>query len=62
MKIFDKNSYNQLVRPIDNKTGLTYVSTELKLLGIDLDEKYQELVSTVWIEMVRFYFKYKFIN
>jgi len=29
------------------------------LLQIDLDEKYQELISTVWIEMVIIYFKPK---
>ncbi len=36
---------------MDKKNGKTNVFTELKLLQIDLDEKYQELVSTVWIEM-----------
>ena len=40
-----------MLRPHDSK-GLTRVYTELKLLQIDLDEKYQELISTVWIEMV----------
>ena len=34
--IFVANGYNELVRPTDNQTGLTHVSTELKLLGIDL--------------------------
>ena len=42
-----------MLRPHDIN-GFTYVSTELKLLQIDLDEKYQELISTVWIEMVIF--------
>lgn len=55
-KIFEMEGYNELVRPVNNLTGLTHVRTELKLLGIDLDEKYQELVSTVWVEMVSSFF------
>ena len=43
-----------MIRPHDIN-GLTNVNIELKLLQIDLDEKYQELISTVWIEMVRIY-------
>ena len=43
-----------MLRPHDRK-GLTHVNTELKLLQIDLDEKYQELISTVWIEMVEIF-------
>jgi hypothetical protein len=39
-----------MLRPYDTH-GITNVNTELKLLQIDLDEKYQELISTVWIEM-----------
>lgn len=35
-QIFTTDSYNQLVRPADQETGLTVVSTELKLLQIDL--------------------------
>ena len=35
-EIFDINSYNRLVRPVDKKTGLTEILTELKLLQIDL--------------------------
>ena len=35
-QIFVRNKYNQLVRPVDKKTGLTLVETELKLLQIDL--------------------------
>ena len=40
-----------MLRPHDSD-GITRVFTELKLLQIDLDEKYQELIATVWIEMV----------
>ena len=40
-----------MLRP-HNINGLTHVNIELKLLQIDLDEKYQELISTVWLEMV----------
>ncbi|RMZ97987.1 neuronal acetylcholine receptor subunit alpha-2-like [Brachionus plicatilis] len=50
-KIFKVNHYNLLVRPVEKESGLTFVATELKVLQIDLDEKYQELLSTVWIEM-----------
>ena len=39
-----------MLRPHDIE-GITHVNTELKLLQIDLDEKYQELISTVWVEM-----------
>ena len=35
-QIFEVNEYNQLVRPVDAKTGLTIVSTELKFLQIDV--------------------------
>ncbi len=41
------------MRPF-GQDDITKVETELKLLQIDLDEKYQQLVSTVWIEMVKF--------
>ncbi len=51
IKIFHADEYNQMLRP-HNINGLTRVNIELKLLQIDLDEKYQELISTVWIEMV----------
>ena len=57
-QIFEIDQYNQMLRPHDIN-GLTHVNTELKLLQIDLDEKYQELISTVWIEMVIIYFKPK---
>ena len=40
-----------MVRPVDSD-GRTRVSTELKIITIDIDEKYQELISTVWIEMI----------
>ncbi len=50
-RIFLNEDYNNLVRPED-MNGLTQVQTELKLLQIDLDEKYQQLISTVWLEMV----------
>lgn len=43
-----------MLRPHD-ADGITYLKTELKLLQIDLDEKYQKLRSTVWIEMVIIY-------
>jgi len=50
-----KNDYSTLARPIVNSTNkITRVETELKLLQIDLDEKYQELISTAWIEMTWF--------
>ena len=38
--IFLNEEYNSMVRP-ENMNGLTHVETELKLLQIDLDEKYQ---------------------
>ena len=50
-RIFLDEDYNSLVRP-ENEDSLTQVATELKLLQIDLDEKYQQLISTVWLEMV----------
>ncbi len=34
--IFTQDAYNQLVRPVDEKTGLTVVSTELKIHQIDI--------------------------
>ena len=53
--ILFKNDYSTLARPIVNSTNkITRVETELKLLQIDLDEKYQELISTAWIEMTWF--------
>ena len=53
--ILFKNDYSTLARPIVNSTNkITRVETELKLLQIDLDEKYQELISTAWIEMIWF--------
>jgi len=51
-QIFHIKQYNNMLRPHDTD-GITYLKTELKLLQIDLDEKYQKLRSTVWIEMVR---------
>jgi hypothetical protein len=55
LKIFIEKDYSTLVRPTLNATSrLTRVETELKLLQIDLDEKYQELISTAWIEMIWF--------
>ena len=54
-KIFIDNDYATFVRPRLNKSKrITRVETELKLLQIDLDEKYQELISTAWIEMTWF--------
>ena len=44
--------YSPLVRPIDKGTDITSISMELKLIQIDLNEKYQELLTTAWIEMV----------
>ena len=35
-QIFDKNNYNNLVRPINKETELTNILTELKLLQIDI--------------------------
>jgi len=53
--IFIENDYSTLVRPTVNATNrISRVETELKLLQIDLDEKYQELISTAWIEMTWF--------
>jgi hypothetical protein len=55
LKIFIERDYSNSVRPTLNATSrLTRVETELKLLQIDLDEKYQELISTAWIEMIWF--------
>jgi hypothetical protein len=42
-KIFSEEKYNNEVRPF-GKNDVTRVETELKLLQIDLDEKYQQLV------------------
>ena len=54
-KLLINKDYAILVRPTLNATSrLTRVETELKLLQIDLDEKYQELISTAWIEMIWF--------
>jgi hypothetical protein len=36
--------YNVLNRPSSSEDDLTDITTELKLLQIDIDEKYQELV------------------
>jgi hypothetical protein len=53
--ILVENEYSILVRPTLNSTNrITRVETELKLLQIDLDQKYQELISTAWIEMTWF--------
>ena len=52
-KFYVDDDYNNEVRPF-GPNDMTKVETELKLLQIDLDEKYQQLVSTVWIEMVKF--------
>ena len=55
-KIFIDNDYATFVRPrLENSSNrITRIETELKLLQIDLDEKYQELISTAWIEMIWF--------
>ena len=54
-KLLINKDYVILVRPTLNATSrLTRIETELKLLQIDLDEKYQELISTAWIEMTWF--------
>ena len=37
--IFNENDYNPLVRPASELTGLTEVSTELKILQINLVRK-----------------------
>ena len=42
-KIYIVDNYNNEVRPFDEGEQ-TKVETELKLLQIDLDEKYQQLV------------------
>ena len=42
-KIYIVDNYNNEVRPFD-EGDQTKVETELKLLQIDLDEKYQQLV------------------
>jgi hypothetical protein len=55
LKMFIERDYSNSVRPTLNATSrLTRIETELKLLQIDLDEKYQELISTAWIEMTWF--------
>lgn len=61
VKIFETEDYNTMLRPHDNN-GITHVNTELKLLQIDLDEKYQELIATVWIEMVISDLSYFLVN
>ena len=40
--VFYENEYNRLVRPFDNVTGLTEISTELKILQLNM-------VNTTWI-------------
>ena len=45
-KIFSEEKYNNEVRPF-GKNDVTKVETELKLLQIDLDEKYQQLVKNL---------------
>jgi hypothetical protein len=55
-KIYIDDNYDSELRPF-GQDDITKVETELKLLQIDLDEKYQKLLSTVWIEMVNFNLK-----
>lgn len=55
-RIYIDDNYDNELRPF-GQDDITKVETELKLLQIDLDEKYQKLVSTVWIEMVKFNLK-----
>jgi hypothetical protein len=55
-KIYIDDNYDNELRPF-GQDDITKVETELKLLQIDLDEKYQKLLSTVWIEMVNFNLK-----
>ena len=40
------NDYNVLNRPSDSEDDKTDVTTNLKLLQIDIEEKYQELVKS----------------
>ena len=55
-RIYIDDNYDNELRPF-GQDDITKVETELKLLQIELDEKYQKLVSTVWIEMVKFNLK-----
>jgi hypothetical protein len=55
-RIYVDDNYDNELRPF-GQDDITKVETELKLLQIELDEKYQKLVSTVWIEMVKFNLK-----
>ena len=55
-RIYIDDNYDNELRPF-GQDDITKVETELKLLQIDLDEKYQKLLSTVWIEMVKFNLK-----
>jgi hypothetical protein len=48
--LLKRDIYNSLVRPKDEH-GLTEVFTELKLLQIDIDEKYQELSNYTYIKL-----------
>jgi len=43
-RIFKEKNYNNLVRPRDKQTGLTYLQTELKLLQLDLVVDYFILI------------------
>jgi hypothetical protein len=45
-KIFIQQHYNKMIRPSSGNDNITHITIELKLLQIDLDEKYQELIST----------------
>ena len=49
-KIYIVDNYNNEVRPFD-EGDQTKIETELKLLQIDLDEKYQQLVYTILIQI-----------
>ena len=35
-KVFVNDSYNKLVRPVETKTGITHINTELKILQINV--------------------------
>jgi hypothetical protein len=54
-KIYIVDNYNNEVRPFD-EGDQTKIETELKLLQIDLDEKYQQLVYTILIQICNNYF------
>ena len=46
-QIFVKAKYNRLVRPFNRTNGLTHITTELKLLQLDLVCNYIKNISSI---------------